>query len=271
MFSNKHLDICFINDSLRINLYDNPVSDYVYGAFKHLKNVPLSFNDVDFFFNQSVNDFTLAQESIIKYAQDLSIDIDSARLNDQLYLNHLHEIYEKNFNGQSQWLKFHEHIHIIETIVSKDLPDPIIAIDYRTLAGKVKKSFNREYYKYSTSLVKKNQCFICWQELGKTPYYYYLTNEANDITRLCELAKPWITLRPSFYVACDDIDFLDGINFDSFDAWFAPFKHDWCSHWQITDWNSAETFKVIPIGEITSADDLVNNIKNNNLPIKVIQ
>lgn len=270
MLPNKTLNILFDNDSIKIDLYNNPLADYVHSKFKHLKNVPLHFNDTDIYFNPAVNDFEVAAARISAYASNLNVTIDAAKLADRQYLNYLHEVYEKNFDGSEPWLKFHEHIHIIEKIAANIKPDPLVSINYRTLAGQTEKPFQREYYTYATTTVKKNQCFLKWQELGKTPYQYYANKESNNITRLCELAKPWITLRPSLHIACEDIDYLNGIKLDAFNSWFAEYKDSWCQHWNITDWDSTDEFKVIPIGE-TNADRLVNNIKNNNLPIKITQ
>ena len=117
--------------------------------------------------------------------------------------------------------------------------------------------------------IKKNQCFVRWQELAKIPYSYYVDNEPDNIKRLCELAKPWINLKASFHIACADIDFLENIDISSFDSWFSKYKNDWCNHWKISDWDSTESFKVIPIGEIDDSDILVSNVKNNNLPLRI--
>lgn len=270
MHVNKFLKIIFKNNQvLKIQLYDNPLSNYLYSAVKHLQHVPLNFFDDDIFFNDEVLDLALAKKKLQKYASYLDIEVDLNKVSDQYYLNSLHEIYEKNFNGSALWLKFHEHIHIVEKINYNLVAEPIISINYRTLAGKLEKPFLREYYIHAVSKIKKNQCFMRWQELAKSPYSYYLNKEPNNINRLCELSKPWITLRPSFHIACDDLNLLKGVNIESFDNWFAYFKDEWCKHWDILDWNSLEMFKVIPIGEFEDTDILVNNIKNNNFPIKI--
>lgn len=270
MHESKFLNICLKdNQFLKIDLYNNPLADYFYNSIKHLKNVPLNFFENDIFFNSEIANLSIAKNKLENYANNIGIQIDVLELSNQSYLNYLHEIYEKSFDGTAAWLRFHEYIHIIEKIVCNKKTEPIISFNYRTLAGKLEKPFLRQYNKYSVSKIQKNQCFMRWQELAKPPYFYYENKEIDDIDRLCELAKPWITLRPSFHIACYDIDVLDGIDLDPFDKWFAAFKDDWCKHWDITDWDSAETFKVIPIGQIEDADVLVNNIKNNNFPIKI--
>ena len=270
MPDDKHLIIQFVDSNLKIKLYNNPLAEFIYSKYKHLKHLPLNFNDRDIFLNKKNTDIDLAKKALIEHANNISITVDATKLNEQNYLNYLHEIYEKNFDGAETWLKFHEHIHVLETLNANQDHQPIISFDYRTLTGHLQSSFKREYYKYSTATVEKNQCFLRWQELAKPPYYYFINKEPDNIKRLCELAKPWVTLRPSIHVACDNINFLENVNISAFDDWFVEFKDQWCHHWGITDWDSTETFKVIPIGEIEDADKLVNNIKNNNLPLRIL-
>jgi hypothetical protein len=269
MANDKYLTVQFSDGNLQIKLYDNPLAEFIHSKYKHLKNLPLNLNDKDIFFNKKNTDINLAKKTFTEYAKNISITVDTNKLNQQDYLNYLHEIYEKNFDGKEDWLKFHEHIHILETLNANQIIQPIISFDYRTLAGRLQNSFKREYYKYSTVTVKKNQCFLSWQELAKPPYYYYLNKEPNDIKRLCELSKPWVTLKTSIHIACDNINFLENIDILAFNNWFAKFKDQWCEYWGIPDWDPTETFKVIPIGEIEDADRLVNNIKNNNLPLRI--
>jgi hypothetical protein len=266
MEANKILNIQFANSNLKIFLYDNPVADVIYTKFKHLANVPIELYEGDVFFNCGT--IEQAGLKLVDYARALGIDIDSSLFQDQSYLNFLHRLYEENFNGHELWLKFHEHIHIVEKILYNRV-QPIVSIDYRTRAGKLEEKFDRKFLQYATDRVAKNQCFVQWQELAKTPYQYFANKEPNDITRICQLVKPWLSLRPSLHFACDEIDFLADSDPEAFDQWFAKYKEPWCAYWNVPDWNSLEPFLVIPIGEIESADLLVDKLKNNQLPLRI--
>lgn len=270
MLANKVLNLCFPNENLKIFLYDNPVADLVYTKFKHLAHIPIEFNDTDIYFNHNVVNFDTASRQIVQYANQLGIYVNAIHLKDQDYLNHLHRLYEEGFDGEHKWLQFHEHIHILEAILYNRIR-PIISIDYRTKAGKLEENFDRNYLQHADVVVRKNQCFVQWQELGKTPYQYFVNNEPNDVNRLCQLAKPWLTLKPSIHVACRQINFLDDADLESFDSWFANYKNEWTSFWNIKDWNSQEAFAVIPIGEIESADILVDKLKQNQMPLRITQ
>lgn len=272
MSESKILKICLAdNHTLKLMLYKNPIAEYIYHCAKHLKHVPLNFYEQDIFFDSLHGNFDTAATKLIEYGNYVCVEVDKTKLIYQSYLNHLHEIYEKKFDGSPNWLKYHEVIHIIEKFLSNGKAEPIISVNYRHLAGQLEKPFLREYYKHASLKIKKNQCFVRWQELGKPPYFYYKNKEPDNIIRLCELAKPWITLRPSFHIACDDIDLTTGIDLEPFDAWFEVYKNDWCKHWNIEDWDSTEMFKIIPIGFIEDSDQLINHMKKNNFPIKIHQ
>lgn len=270
MSTNRTLYIWFNDACLPVHLYHNPVADLIYKKFKHLANLPIQLFDGDVFFNKQVVDFDHARERLIDHAQALGIEIKSASLEDQSYLNYLHGLYEENFNGQELWLRFHEHIHIIEKIINNRI-QPILSVDYRTRAGKLEEKFDRSFLQYSTARVKKNQCFIQWQELAKTPYQYFVNKEPNDISRLCQLVKPWLTIRPSLHFACDEINFLDNVDLAAFDNWFSDYQEQWCKFWNLSAWNNIEPWQVIPIGEIDSADLFVEKLKNNQLPLRITQ
>jgi hypothetical protein len=269
MPNKKELIIHFADDNLKIKLYSNPLSEFIYSRYRHLKNLSLSFNDRDIFFKEKNTNIDLAKIALREYANWVSVTVDISKLSEQDYLNYLHEIYEKNFDGTENWLKFHEQIHTLEILNSGQNVQPIISFDYRTLGGPLEGSFKREYYNYSTLSATKNQCFLRWQELAKPPYNYWKDKEPDDINRFCQLSKPWVTLKTAIHVACDNINFLENVDLFSFNEWFSQFREQWCTHWGIVDWDQAETFKFIKIGEIEDVDILVDNIKKNNLPLRI--
>lgn len=279
MAEGKQLKIWFDNDAIEINLYSNPVAEWLHSRYKHLAHLPLQFDEKNLFFDRCT-DRSIVEHAIKQSAGRLAIDIDQLSLSDQLYLNHLHSVYEKNFlhsayrekaTQTEDWIAFHDAVHTLEKINFQDSQMPWISIGHNTRAGALEKTFDREYLKYATSQVKKNQCFVQWEELGKTPWDYFQNHEPDDIDRLCELAKPWLMLRTSFRVACDDFDLLENVDFAEFNTWFSSYQQSWCNHWGLTNWTPTEMLQVIPIGEMPDVDLLINNVKNNRLPTRITQ
>jgi len=253
-----HLD----NTQIQLTLYSNPVADYVLQQFKHLQHVDLESGPRDNVFDTVYTDLDAVKTHIQTAAAELNIKLED-RLDDQDYLNYLHQVYEKNFNGHRAWLDFHEMIHTAEEHNGHLYPK-IFTVDYRTKAGALTKSFDRKYLKYATTNLLKGKAYITWQELGKTPYNYYVDSEPDDIQRLCELAKPWLHLRPSFFIACEDFDFVARNDFAGYTNWFNTYRNKWCQHWGIQDWRDEESFMVIPIGEVGDIDSLIDNLKQGN-------
>jgi hypothetical protein len=276
---NKQLKIWFEHEVLEINLYSNPVSEWLYSRYKHLAHLPLDFGKKNLFFDQCP-DRSVAEHAVKQSADRLGITIQDLSLSDQSYLNYLHSVYEKNFlqsaykektSSTEDWVAFHDAVHMMEKVNTQEGQLPFVSFDHNVRAGALEKTFDRKYLKYATSQVKKNQCFVQWEELGKTPWDYFQNCEPNDIDRLCELAKPWLMLRTSFRVACDDFDLLENVDFAEFNNWFSSYQQPWCDHWRLTDWNPVEMLQVIPIGEIANVDLLINNIRNNRRPTRITQ
>lgn len=270
MALNKQLKVVFNNGSITVDLYNNEVASILYKKFKHLKNLPLNFQDQDVFFRFKSLSLTQNIDLLKKRARQVSVILDIDKLGKIEYINQLHEEYEKNFDGNPAWLGFHETLHAIENLLLAVPVHPVITFDYRTLAGSLETNFDREYHNFSTYRVYRGECYVKMQELGKHPYMYFASNEPNSIDRLCKLAKPWLKLRPTIHVACADIDFLDGIDLNKFDQWFEPYKTAWCQHWNLNQWHSREQYQVIAIGRIDNLDKLVDRMQVNDDPIRVV-
>jgi hypothetical protein len=250
------------NTQIQLNLYSNPLADYIQQQFKHLQHVDLELGPRDNAYNPVHNNPAAVKQRLQTAAAELNIELQD-RLDDQEYLNYLHQLYEKNFNGQRSWLDFHDMIHTAEQHNGHLYPQ-IFTVDYRTKAGALTKSFNREHLKYATTKLHQGHVYIIWQELGKTTYNYYVDHEPEDINRICELAKPWLHLRPSFFIACEDFDFVAQADFAGYQRWFDAYRTAWCQHWGITDWSDQEALMVIPIGEVDDIDVLIENLKQAN-------
>jgi hypothetical protein len=200
----------------------------------------------------------------------VSVDVDAALClaNDQQYFNYLHTIYEKNYNGTTDWLNFHEHIHLCETYFTK--PPMCLILDHRETAGPLKTKFNIDWLKDSVTQVCPGDVYLRWAELGKIPYEYWTNNEPNDITRMCELAKPWNILYATVSVALENIDLLAGKNIDAFNTWWVQYHDQWCEHWQIPNWPIHYQYGMIKIGKISKVEEIKILLNENIYPINVV-
>lgn len=277
----KALDIIWDNTSpIEISIYDTPPANHIYKIFKHLQHLPLDFslNIRDNPFSRYRTDSAFTYTEIVRCGSIVGIDVDINELTDQLYLNHLHKLYELGYDGRREWLIYHELIHIIERLNRNVLPESI-NIDYREQAGLLTTDFDRSYNKYSTNNLYRGVVYIRWQELGKSPYEYFIDGEPHDITRMCQLAKPWIYLKPNLYIAYYDSVRKDGQHVHSADfrnryteflTWFKEYEDEWKAHWNVPDWTPDEMFKVIPIGFISDMDVFQDRLTNLNYPTNVV-
>lgn len=241
---------------------DNPVQAYVRRAIKHLCHVELDFKDWMNPFSSSQS-FSIMQ--LKKYAQKLNIEIkDNFSQQD---FNHLHEIYEKNYDGRSIWLDFHDYIHVCQNPEENNYK--ILHIDWREKASPLYKKFNYEYMQYASPEIEKGDIYVWWSELGKTPYHYWENREPNNTQRLCELAKPWITLRPRLFVAFENFNFVRSKQVDAFETWWKKYHSVWCKHWNIPKWTLRDQFSVIKVGKVVNIIEL-QNILEQKIPLKKV-
>jgi hypothetical protein len=87
--------------------------------------------------------------------------------------------------------------------------------------------------------------------------------------RMCQLAKPWLKLRPRIQVALEDIDTLTNIQCNSFASWWKKYHDEWTAHWNIQKWDIDNIFGVCVFGKITQTDLLKMNLKNNLFPRRI--
>jgi len=263
----KKLKLVFSDhSSLIINLTDSVTAIKLADMSKHLQRVPLRFCNYDNPFSYTP---TIIIKQLLENANLLNINIDQTRLNDQLYLNTLHEIYEREYNGDKIWLEFHESIHMKETINSGKIP-ATCHLDYREISGMLAKKYSYEELLSCQSTFVAGDCFVSFSELGKTPYVYWQDGEPDDINRLIQLAKPMIRLNYKISIVLADIDLTicqqDQLKFDN---WFNPYKNDWCNHWSLPDWTIFQMHGGIKVGEINDVGILIDNLKNNRKPVKL--
>lgn len=255
-------------NTVDVALADTPLSAVYTKIYKHLGHVPIPFRDWDNPFYVAGMTVPELVEKLILYASKVSVQIDKQQClqQDQGYFNHIHEIYEKNYNGDPAWLAFHEHIHLCEKLTSRK---SILRIDYREKSGLLEKIFDHSWLKHATTKIKAGDVFVQWAELGKTPYGYWRNNEPTDITRMCELAKPWLTLRPMIAIALADIDTLENIDITGFQSWWSQYSDTWCAHWNIPDWTIDNIQSVVVLGHVPDVKLLIQQLTNNTTPVWV--
>ena len=163
---------------------------------------------------------------------------------------------------------FHEHIHICEQYFTAE---PLILIlDYREKSGLLEKKFNISWLQESTTQLKTGDVYLQFSELGKTPYTYWKDKEPNDINRMCELAKPWVLLKPKVHVALEDIDRLADKTANEFNQWWSNYHLDWCKFWNLPTWTLEMQYGVIKFGKIDNIEFLKTQIDNKIFPKKII-
>jgi hypothetical protein len=237
-------------DIIDVTIEDNPVAAKIHRMYKHLQYVDLKAMPWHNPFTKPIN----ATDLIVKTAGLLNIDVDTAQFGEQSYLNYLHTLYETNYvtSPSENWLIFHELIHNLEGDSSKK----DLIIDFLQSAGPVTCKFDLRWLEYKTLSVQPGQVYVKWAELGKIPFKYWRDNEPNDISRICELAKPWLTLRPKLHIALETVEAMTceiSSHSSEFLEWWEVYHSDWCNHWNIDQWLLDDMFCYIPIGKV---DDL---------------
>lgn len=256
------MKLIFPSDTIDIDLLAVPISKVYQKIYRNLQHVPVPFSAWD-------NPFCTIDSTVglIQHAQAVGIEIAPAP-HTQEYLNSLHQIFEKNYDGDPAWLPFHEHIHLVE---QHTRPQTMV-VDYREKSGMLHQSFDRSWLAQSQTQVQAGDVYVEWAELGKIPYEYWNDNEPNDIVRVCELAKPWLTLRPKIHVAFENIDFLANKRTTEFNCWWSQHHDAWCAHWQVPEWSIKDMYSVLVFGRIDSdsLNHLQSLLQEKQSPMRVI-
>jgi len=248
----------------------NAFVDQVNMMFKHLQHIDIPFKDWDSHLYRTTPLKTIA-ENLVEHAKALGIDadLDRCRAQDQDHLNNLHRCYELGYNGDPSWLTLHEHIHLCEQFGRSPANYLITEIDYREKAGMLEKKYNPEWLVHGTTKVEPGDVYMAWSELGKTPYSYWLDGEPHDPNRVCELAKPWLILRPKLFVVFGHIDFLAMKCTDQFNQWWQLYHDDWCKHWNLSSWSIQNMCTVNIIGKIADIEAMESLLDQKIYPIRI--
>lgn len=253
--------------ALELTLTPSPVLDLLTRIFKQLQHVTLPFRDWDNpFYVESLNQ-TQRQQILSEHAQRLGLQVDATQLDQQDYLNHLHKIYEKSYDGRPEWLDFHEFIHICERWSRPRYQ--IMHLDYREKSGPLEQPFNPAWVSESVNVVHPGDVYIRWAELGKSPYKYWETGEPDNFQRLCELSKPWVKFKPKLTVSFSDIDILADRDIAGFNKWWDQYQSAWCQHYGLQQWTVDDMHRVMLVGHIPDIAACADKLRAGVYPCKV--
>lgn len=250
-----------------INLIDSPVGQLVQRWLHHLRHVDLPWRPWDYNGYNTERSKSDVVDSLVAYAKILKISVDRDRVLKQDYLNELHRIFETSYDGQQIWTDYHEHIHLLESHAGSQ--KHVLELNYRHFSGPLNKPFQMEWLDHGKTILQAGDVYLAWDELGKTPRRYWQDHEPNDISRLCQLAKPWLTIRPKIHVCLEDTDCYPGED-KSFQDWWSKFERDWCSHWRIPTWSQQDAAKVLVIGKLEDWKNLEKNLDQRSRPLRII-
>jgi hypothetical protein len=227
--------------SLCYKLVCNPVSERWIKKIKHLSRIPHSvLETTGLYFAQNI------ERIHREFCEFAEVEYNSIDYNEQQSLNRLHELYVTNHDRLSKLknndvlYEFHNAIHELEKQVSKRF-----YIGWGTSEGPLEEQFNCNEF-YAETFVKNN-LYLPWTELGKTPLDYYNNHEPEELDKFCKLSKPHITLRAKFMIAMKDFD--PPALSREFEQWFSQFKTQWLQHYNIKDWQARDEYLGVLLAE----------------------
>ena len=216
---------------------------------KHLKNVQISATETQ------INDVSDIKEVYKKFCELADLRPIHIQKLDQPTLNKLHEIYENNHQALSTkshsdiLYKFHHSIHFHETFTKKI---PALLVGWGVYEGPLTETF--DCHRYYDKMLKQNNIYLPWAELGKTPLYYYMNGEPNDQIRFNKLCKPHMTFRAKFMVALKD---KTPEKFSpSFTTWFNRFKSSWLEKYGLDDYTEMHEYSAPLLAHTEDKTDL---------------
>lgn len=213
-------------------LHDSVVAQKWFKKIKHLANVPVDLVETELV---DLNDLRKIYHDFCAFANLTPIAIDVL---DQDTLNRLHKIYEDTHDDLSRrknnsiLYQFHHSIHWHDDTPKRNN----INVSWGVKEGPLTEKFDcNNYY---ADRIEKNNIYLPWAELGKTPLTYWRDKEPSDQTRFNQLAKPHVYFRAKFFVSRMDVDTTALPT--QFTQWFEQYKNDWFTHHGISKWDEVD-------------------------------
>ena len=218
-------------------LNDTLLAKKWFEKIKHLRNIHVdkTISDLD-----DVSDLAVLYKQFCEFA---GIEHFPFKIINQELCNRLHQIYEENHDRISRMAdnailyKFHQAIHLNE-VTGSNKPKKQIVVGWGVKEGPLTHRFNCGDFNQQS--IVRNNLYLQWSELGKTPLGYWQDKEPNDQTRFNELAKPHITFRAKFSIALQDSkpSKLD----PAFVEWFDQYKQLWLDHHGVEKWDEIDEY-----------------------------
>lgn len=253
-------DRCF-----EIEMLNNDPARCLSGMLKHLRHLPLPFMD------ELDNPYRInperTRQHLIESARRLDMELDPSQLDQQGYLNHLHQIYERGYDGRREWMAFHESIHAYELLLLDIVPE-VAWLDYREQAGQVQIPITDELLATSVAQVCAGDVFVAYAELGKPPYTYWRDREPDDIDRLCELSRPWTNFKPRIGIALADRN-LHPADWQDFLAWFEPRADQYWAGVGVAPRPVEQQQGVLPVGHLTNWPGFRHALIDGHRPVRI--
>lgn len=214
---------------------DNPVADLWSNKIKHLRNSDIDPVETSGFKFNSLEVYHK------KFCLEAEVEFKKVDYNLQKDLNYLHELYEKHHDRLSikknnKFLyTFHHAIHENE---NKNKTETKYYVGWGIKEGPL--TINYKCNEFYAPKVEKNNLYLPWSELGKTPLIYYKNKEPAQLNRFIELAKPHMTLRPRFMI-CRQEETVKKFD-DGFKHWFSTLSQKWLEHYELKEWKEQDEF-----------------------------
>lgn len=238
----KNFKILFTLKDKSIHTVDYRLNDTLlaqkwFEKIRHLRNIPVdqTISDLD-----DVTDLAGLYKEFCDFAGIKHLPFETV---DQELCNKLHQIYEENHDRISRrpdnaiLYRFHQAIHFSESKGGKKIKNQI-NIGWGVKEGPLTHRF--DCGRYNEQSIVRNNLYLQWSELGKTPLGYWLDKEPNDQARFNALAKPHITFRAKFSIALEDR--LPTKLDPRFIEWFDQYKQDWLQHHGVSKWDEVDEY-----------------------------
>ena len=267
MFAEKLQLVWSDGHAIDVELLDNTAAQWYARCVKNLRHVPLEFNERSNPLFRAQHDRTLEY-----HARRLGVAVDPHRLQDQSYLNDLHEIYLQRYqtDPRPEWLDFHDALHALEDL--REQNRCTVWLDYGHRAGPLIRPFDRGLLADARSQFQRGDCVITAHELGKTFWHYWRDGEPlADIPRICDLVPPWRFLKPVLDICYrDPVRKRGHLAYPSeFRRWVQRIQEPWSRHWGMTDWSIRELDQVLPVGRVTDIDACVDRFARGDCPERI--
>jgi hypothetical protein len=241
---------------IKLDIQDTAAGLALCSMLKHLQHVPVPFAELDNPYCRKELDL---DSHIVSKAALVGVDIQRDLLRDQQYLNHLHKLYEEQYDGGLVWLGFHEDIHAIEER-NRGTEPAVVKVNWRTLGGKITQPMTPDIESCAVGQVCAGDVFVCYGELGKPLYTYWRDQEPNQLSRVLQLCAPWTQFKPNIGIALEDCD-LKPHDWTQFLEWGQRINTTYWTALDLPCKDLSWQYSVIPVGKVSDVEILQQSLQ----------